>query len=105
VRLTLVLERDEGQATSGVLADELGAEGRQVVVASARFLEDEQSPDHVLVGGEWLGVTAVAGRTLTVTRGARGTRAEAHAIGTPVRFGRSFQRVVDLPCARENWNP
>ncbi len=105
VRLTLVLERDEGNATTGVLSDELSLTGRTLTLASARILEDEQAPDFVLVDAEWLGVTAADGRNLTVTRGARGTRPAQHSSGTKLRVGRRFDRVVDLPCGRENWNP
>jgi len=104
VRLTLVLERDEGNATTGVLAEELSLTGTTLTLASAKLLDDEQRPDFVLVEGEWLGVTAIDGRKLSVTRGARGTRPAQHAAGAKVHTGRRFDRVVELPCGRENWN-
>lgn len=58
----------------------------------------------VLLDEEWLEVTAVNGANLGVRRGARGTRAAAHAAGARLHFGR--QALRDLPVAlyREDWN-
>ncbi|HTE05600.1 MAG TPA: hypothetical protein VK824_05335, partial [Planctomycetota bacterium] len=104
VKLCLVLERGEGEQAAGALADELTPQATGLVVGSARFLDDERPPDFLLADDEWMGVASIDGRNLVVTRGARGTRPASHAAGTPVRAGRRFDRVIELPCAKENWN-
>jgi prepilin-type N-terminal cleavage/methylation domain-containing protein len=106
VRITLVLdEREGGGAGGGRLADTLTKEARQLTLVSVGFLRDQESPDHVLVGQEWMRVVGREGRVLTVERGSRGTPATPHESGTSVRAGRAFERVVRLPAAREDWNP
>ena len=59
---------------------------------------------YVKVEGEWMRWTSVDGASLKVERGVRGSTAVEHRAGAPVHFGRTFQRVVDLPVYREDWN-
>ncbi|MHC5212254.1 MAG: PulJ/GspJ family protein [Planctomycetota bacterium] len=106
VRLTLVLdEREGGGSGGGRLADPMTEEARQLELASTGFLRDQEAPDHVLVGQEWMRVVSREGRVLTVERAARGTPAAPHESGSAVRAGRTFERVVSLPASREDWNP
>ncbi len=105
VRLVLVLDRDEGGATSGVLAEPLTAESRQVRLTSTTFLRDQDRPDHLLIDGEWMAVTAAAGTEFTVVRGARGTLPASHDSGARARTGRRFERIVELPAGRESEGP
>jgi hypothetical protein len=102
LRLTLVLDRDEGGATSGVLDEPITAESRKVLLTGTTFLRNQDKPDHVLIDGEWMAVTAMAGRELTVERGARGTLPATHDAGARVRVGKRFERIVELPAARQN---
>jgi hypothetical protein len=105
VRLTLVLDDSVGDTAGGALAEPVTAESKRIVLASTSFLRERAAPDHVLVEGEWMKVNALDGRTLTVERGARGTTAVSHADGARVRAGATFERVLELPAARENWEP
>ncbi len=59
---------------------------------------------HVLLEEEWVLVTAQRGGTLTVKRGARGTRPTPHPSGTKMHFGKL--RIRELPVAlyREEWD-
>ena len=43
------------------------------------------------------------GRLHVVERGARGTQRARHKADADVLIGRTFELVVDLPCAREDW--
>ena len=101
VRLTLVLDRAQGAASAGRLAEAVGPEAKVITVADPAFLRDEETPDHVLVDDEWLAVTGIDGRTLQVQRGARGTVAAVHGEGARVRIGRTFRRVLALQAGRE----
>lgn len=105
VRLTLVLDDSAGDTAGGALAEAVSAESKRIVLASTTFLREQAAPDHVLVEGEWMKVTDLDGRTLSVVRGVRGTTAVSHADGAKVRAGATFERVLELPAARENWNP
>ena len=101
VRLTLVLDRAQGAASAGSLAEPVGAEAKVITVADGGFLRDEEAPDHVLIDDEWLQVTGIDGRTLQVQRGARGTVPAVHVDGARVRTGRTFRRVLALQAGRE----
>jgi len=105
VRLTLVLDDSAGDAAGGALAAPVSAEAKRVELSSLTFLRDQAAPDHVLVEGEWMRVTGIDGRALSVERGVRGTTAVPHADGARVRVGTAFDRVVELPAGRENWQP
>ena len=105
VRLTLVLDDATGDTAGGALAEPVTSEAQRIVLASTTFLREQSAPDAVLVEGEWMRVTAVDGRALAVERGVRGTTAAPHADGATVRAGLTFERVLELPAGRENWQP
>ena len=105
VRLTLVLDDSAGETAGGTLADPVSAEAERIVLASTTFLREQAVPDAVLVEGEWMRVTAMDGRTLSVERGVRGTKAVPHPDGATVRAGQTFERVLELPSARESFQP
>lgn len=105
VRLTLVLDEAAGPAAGGTLAEPVGPETQRIELASTGFLREQAAPDAVLVDGEWMRVTGMDGRALRVERGIRGTQAVGHQDGARVRAGTTFERVLELPAARESWHP
>ena len=58
---------------------------------------------HVLVAGEWLGVTAVRGDRITVRRGERGTARRTLKEDEPVLFGESIVIDVPVPLHEDDW--
>jgi plasmid maintenance system antidote protein VapI len=57
----------------------------------------------LLVGEEWMQLTALDGRRAAVLRAQRGTRAVPHAGGELVRHGAGFVREVPIATARADW--
>jgi prepilin-type N-terminal cleavage/methylation domain-containing protein len=104
VRITLVLDREHGATSSGRLDETISAESRRLKLQSTTFLRAEESPDHVLIGSEWMRVTSIESGALVVERGARGSVATPHLAGDTVLVGRRFERIVRLPAFRENLN-
>jgi len=104
-RLTLAIQRDVDEAEIIRVTEPVTATGQALKVSSARPFEG-RLPDHpfVKVGGEWMRWTEVRDGELKVVRAARGTVAVPHAAGTRVHLGKTFQRVVEIPVFRENWN-
>lgn len=98
LRLTLALDPyDDRRAAPGVLAEPLGAEGKTLRLRAA-LGGDDRAPSHVWIDGEWMVVTDVDGRSVSV---ARGDLPRAHDAGAAVRVGRVFTRYVRIPTARE----
>ncbi|MEM9378841.1 MAG: hypothetical protein AAGB93_02750 [Planctomycetota bacterium] len=58
---------------------------------------------HVLVGGEWLRVTAVRGDRITVRRGQRGTARRTLKEDALVLFGESVVIDVPVPLHEDDW--
>jgi len=58
----------------------------------------------VLIHGEWMLVTDVAGRRVTVRRAQRGTDPRPHAAGSMVHYGLRMVREVPVELYREDWN-
>jgi hypothetical protein len=56
------------------------------------------------VGGEWMEIKAKSGRSLTVRRGARGTKPAQHASGAMVHHGQALLREVPIALHSEDWN-
>lgn len=104
VRITLVLDRRQGATSSGRLAESISADARRLSLESSTFLRSAESPDHVLVGSEWMAVTSIESGALIVQRGVRGSVATPHLAGDRVSVGRRFERIVALPAFRENHN-
>jgi hypothetical protein len=59
---------------------------------------------HVLIDAEWMQVTSVSGRWVSVKRGARGTTPAAHENGAVLHYGRTMVREVPIATHREDWN-
>jgi len=104
VRVTLVLDREQGATSSGRLAENISAEAHRLPLQSSTFLRAEENPDHVLLGSEWMRVVSIESGALMVERGVRGTVAGTHPAGTRISVGRRFERIVELPAHRENLN-
>ena len=63
-------------------------------------------PSMVRIGGEWIEYREKSGNDLvTLRRGQRNTKAQAHPAGTPVHFGETFTTEVKLPVYREAQEP
>lgn len=61
-------------------------------------------PDaHLKIGGEWMRVTSISGRRVSVQRAQRGTEARAHAPGALVHHGARFVREIPVELFREDW--
>ena len=57
----------------------------------------------VRIDAEWMQVKSKSGRRISVARGARGTEAMAHDVGTPISHGGQVVREVRVPTYREDW--
>lgn len=102
VLLELVIDPYEGNKRAPAsLGEPLGEQASTLVLAGSGFGGDDSRPDHIWVDGEWMAVRDVSGRVVTVERGVRGTQAQAHEPGAPIRVGISYRRVVLLPGARQ----
>jgi hypothetical protein len=58
----------------------------------------------ILMGEEWLRLLSSGSREVRVERGARGSVAARHPIGTPLLFGERHVREVVVPLHREDWD-
>jgi hypothetical protein len=58
---------------------------------------------HVRVDAEWMEVLSASGSTLSVRRGARGTRPTLHKSGALVHYGETVVREVPLSIQQEDW--
>ena len=58
----------------------------------------------VLLGSEWMKVSSVVGDSLSVLRGARGTRAAFHQAGQLVHHGAAAVREIRVALFQEDWN-
>jgi prepilin-type N-terminal cleavage/methylation domain-containing protein len=58
---------------------------------------------HVRVDAEWMEVLSASGNTLSVRRGARGTRPTLHKSGALVHHGETVVREVPLSIQQEDW--
>ncbi|MFG0319156.1 MAG: hypothetical protein ACF8XB_17920, partial [Planctomycetota bacterium JB042] len=104
LRFTLVVDADEDQSGELRLADAVTASTNRIRIDSPRAVRGETPFPYVKVEAEWMRWTAAEDGWLTVERGVRGTTAMEHEAGARVRTGRSFQRVIELPVFREDWN-
>lgn len=104
LRFTLVVEADEDEAGELRLADGVSAGNSRVKIDSPRAVRGETPFPYVKVGAEWMKWSAAEDGWLTVERGVRGSTAMEHKAGARVHVGRSFQRVIELPVYREDWN-
>ncbi|MBI4878199.1 MAG: prepilin-type N-terminal cleavage/methylation domain-containing protein [Planctomycetes bacterium] len=105
VRVTLVLERDEDEAATVRLAAAMTSTSNTLRPDTFKPFAGARPPHPFLkVEGEWMEWSQAAEGDVRVLRGARNTGRRAHAAGARLRFGQTFQRVVELPVFREDWN-
>ncbi len=105
VRITLVLERDEDEAATVRLAAAMTATSNILRPDALKpFAGTRPLHPFLKVEGEWMEWSQVADGGVKVLRGARGSGRRAHAAGARLRFGQTFQRVVEIPVFREDWN-
>lgn len=89
------LDRDISPADSTIPVDSTGGYPEP----------DDPASAFIRIEGEWIRYAALGERAFEkADRGKRGTRPAAHARGTEVSFGIAFTRVLDVPCAREDWS-
>jgi len=103
VRFELEIERESDRVRRTSLAEpiELGDAG--LVVDDGERIPREEGA-FVLLGTEWMRVLSVDGRSVSVKRGERGTKAVEHPRGTMVHYGLRFVREVNVATYREDWN-
>ena len=104
VRITLVVEKDDDEAQVARLVDGVTAKGTTLRIDRARLFEVDAPHKFVKVEGEWMRWSERSGDQLKVTRGARRTAMSSHPSGARVHIGRTFQRTVEIPVYREDWN-
>jgi prepilin-type N-terminal cleavage/methylation domain-containing protein len=101
VKVTLVVREGDSAESTTYLFRALNPSDKVVYVGEPDRLPKE---GWVRVGHEWIRYDAVEGNRLSVVeRGGRGTRAVDHGLNDEVLIGRTFEIVVDLPAAREDW--
>ena len=105
LRVTLVVAADESGPREGLLAAELGAEDRSLLLVSGDRFPGPDEDGYCKVGGEWVRYQERSGdRLVGLSRGQRGTARTRHDPSTIVRVGRTVQFVVPLPHARDDWD-
>ncbi|MFH0944359.1 MAG: prepilin-type N-terminal cleavage/methylation domain-containing protein [Planctomycetota bacterium] len=105
VRVTLVLARDEDEATTAQLTSSVGTVAKTLSVNNMKlFGGGERVHPYLKVGGEWMRWKRGSGNELIVIRGQRRTGNLPHDAGARVHVGRTFERVVEIPVYREDWN-
>ena len=105
VRVTLVLERDEDEADVVRLEGPITATSQYLKVTNPRMFDGGLPPHPYLkVDGEWMRWTEIRGNELKVLLAARGTAALQHESGARVHVGETFERTIEIPVFREDWN-
>jgi type II secretory pathway pseudopilin PulG len=102
VEVTLVVREEDEELGARLLAP-LSESGTEIQVSKRISLSDDPRARFVLVDDEWIAIDDVDDRRCVVARdgrGARGTRATPHAVGTRVERGSTFRRVIELPGSR-----
>ncbi len=100
VRMTLVLDEGADRRTRLAKAADRGA--TEILVDDVDKLGKVTNGDLLKVGGEWVQVASVNGNRIRLQgRALRSTREESHPRSVPVRKGRTFVRVIEIPMGRE----
>ena len=82
------------------LSENVATKTRSFLISHEHSLAEDPRHRYLLLDDEWIAVTDISGRIVSVARdgrGARGTEATNHPQGTPVEFGLTFRRVVEIP--------
>lgn len=104
VQVLVEVEARASGTESVRLASPLEASSTSLHVSDTRQLPDADSatPRYLRIGDEWIEYRGKAGSEVAVSRrGARGTTAASHPLGSPVRFGEVFLTDVPIPAYRE----
>ncbi|MHC5054316.1 MAG: PulJ/GspJ family protein [Planctomycetota bacterium] len=106
VEVTLVVEPDEKMTLRTDLTAWASASSTKIDVASTRgFADPSEGPVFLLVGDEWVEVSAKRERSFLLSgRGLRGTKAVEHEKWTTVRQGTTFVMRVSVPGYRTDWS-
>jgi len=103
VRFEIEIERgiDRKRRTTLAAPVEIG-DGAITVDDPDRIPREAES--FVLVDAEWMRVLSIAGPSVAVRRGERGTKPAGHAPGARVHYGLRLVREVPVATYREDWN-
>jgi prepilin-type N-terminal cleavage/methylation domain-containing protein len=104
VRVTMVIDHDADEAYSLTLESELSPTTDRVRVAPLRAIDPNAEHKFIKIGGEWIEWLELRGDELRVKRGARGSRPDSHGVGARVHVGQTFERTIEIPVFREDWN-
>jgi prepilin-type N-terminal cleavage/methylation domain-containing protein len=104
VLVTLVLERQGPGRRMSKLVRAVGPADLALEIDDPRGLP-RVFPFLAKIEGEWVEVTRVSGRAVTLgRRAARDTVPTPHAAGALLHTGETFRTEYALPAAREDWN-
>jgi len=102
LRVELEFERPTDLRFRTRLSVAAGVEDSQFDVRDGRKLPE--AGRYLLVGDEWVRVTAVDENRVTVARAQRGTKAAAHPAETLVHHGWPVVREIPVDVTREDWD-
>ena len=102
VRIELEVERRKDLDKRTTLAETIDPKETLIVLRDERFAPRKDG--FVRLDEEWMEVTRVNGKRLTVVRGARGSRNTDHDAGVLVHFGSRSVRELRVAAYREDWN-
>jgi len=103
VRFEMELERPVDRMRRTRLAEATDIGESAIVVDDPQRLPREEGA-YVLVDTEWMKTLSVAGSSVSVKRGERGTKSVSHAAGAMVHYGLRLVREVPIATYREDWN-
>lgn len=103
LRVTLVVEEPGNSARTGILMQDLSADGGTIEVSDTRFIPaTDTARRFVKIGQEWIEFQSADGTSLRgCRRGARGTMPQAHASTAVVHYGRTVVREVSVATFRD----
>ena len=105
IRVTLVVEQLSNPSAAGFLSGDVAVDANVVVLEDASFIPaGDTQKRYVKIGSEWIEFGGVDGSSLLgCTRGARGTRPQAHASGARVHHGRTVVREYSIATFRDTY--
>lgn len=104
LRITLVVEKDDDESQTARLLLGSGASDSTIMLDRPQIVPSETAYPYLKIDGEWLRFTARSDNQFKVERGVRGSARAQHAEGARVHLGRTYQRTVEIPVFREDWN-
>jgi type II secretory pathway pseudopilin PulG len=103
IRFEMELERPVDRLRRTRLSDAVEIGESAILVDDPTRVPREEGAC-VLVDGEWMRVLSVAGSSVSVKRGVRGTKAASHAPGALLHYGLRLVREIPVATYREDWN-